>query len=378
MAVTTTYSSLASTCPAVRRIGILTGGGDCPGLNAVIRAVCRDAFHCGIRVVGIEDGYLGLIENRCRLLEERDVSGILTIGGTILGSNNKSNPQRHKVGTGPDGKPIYKDVLDDCLNTIRQHGIEALVTIGGDGTHTAAALFARLGVPVIGVPKTIDNDIMGTDITFGFQSAVATATLALDQVRTTADSHHRAMVVEVMGRNAGWIALHAGVASGSDVILIPEMPFAIEAVCERVRDRAKRGKRSSIICVSEGARFKGGQQVVARRVETSPDPIRLGGIAKMLAEQIEDETGVESRYTILGHTQRGGTPVAADRVLGTLLGSHAMTLLRQGRVGRMVAIHGSELADVDLATPAGKQRLVSTDDPLILAARNVGTIFGDE
>ncbi len=378
MAVTTTYSSLASTCPAVRRIGILTGGGDCPGLNAVIRAVARDAFHCGIKVVGVEDGYLGLIENRCRMLEESDIKGILNIGGTILGSNNKSNPQRHQVGIGSDGKPIYKDVLDICMHTIKQHKIEALVTIGGDGTHTAAALFARLGVPVIGVPKTIDNDIEGTDVTFGFQTAVATATLALDQVRTTADSHHRAMVVEVMGRNAGWIALHAGVASGSDIILLPEVPFSLDNVYKIVRERAEKGKRSSLICVSEGARMIGGQQIVARRVETSPDPIRLGGIAKFLAEKIEDETGVESRYTILGHTQRGGTPVAADRVIGTLLGSHAMTLLRQGRVGRMVAVHGNQLADVDLATPAGKQRLVKLDDPLILAARNVGASFGDE
>jgi 6-phosphofructokinase 1 len=370
-------TSLAFTCPTVRRIGILTGGGDCPGLNAVIRAVVRDALHCGITCVGIEDGYLGLIEGRCRILRQQDVSGILHVGGTILGSNNKSNPARHKVGVDAQGKAMYRDVLDECVGTLEKHGVEALVTIGGDGTHTAAAMFARKGVPVIGVPKTIDNDIEGTEITFGFQSAVATATLALDQVRTTADSHHRAMVVEVMGRNAGWIALHAGVAGAADVVLLPEVPFSLEHVYAKVRDRSEAGKRSSLICVSEGAKLQGGQQVVARRVETSPDPIRLGGIGKFLAEKIEDDTGVESRYTILGHTQRGGTPVAADRVLGTLLGAHAMTLLRQGKVGRMVAIQKGQLTDVDLATPAGKQRLVQAEDPLILAARNIGTAFGD-
>ncbi|HYF13820.1 MAG TPA: ATP-dependent 6-phosphofructokinase [Phycisphaerales bacterium] len=371
-------SSLAFTCPTVRRIGILTGGGDCPGLNAVIRAVARDAFHCGIRVIGVEDGYLGLIEGRTRELTEADLRGILNQGGTILGSNNKSNPSRHKVGVDADGKPIYRDVMPECLRTLERAGIQALVAIGGDGTHTAAAMFARLGVPVIGVPKTIDNDIEGTEITFGFQSAVATATLALDQVRTTADSHHRAMVVEVMGRNAGWIALHAGLASGSDVILIPEIPFSLDTVYALVRDRGSKGKRSSLICVSEGARLEGGKQIVARRIETSPDPIRLGGIAKFLADKIEDETGVESRYTILGHTQRGGTPVAADRVLGTLLGSHAMTLLREGKVGRMVAVQRGGLTDIDLATPAGRQRLVRHDDPHVLAARNVGSVFGDE
>ena len=371
-------SSLAATCPTVRRLGILTSGGDCPGLNAVIRAIARDAFHCGIGVVGIEDGYLGLIEDRAHELKDQHISGILTLGGTILGSNNRVNPSRHPVGKNPDGSTLYRDVTDQCLRTLEKRGIQALIVIGGDGTMTAAAVLARRGVPVVGVPKTIDNDIEGSEVTFGFQTAVATATMALDQVRTTADSHHRAMVVEVMGRNAGWIALHAGVASGSDIILIPEIPFDLKVVYDKVLSRSTLGKRSSLICVSEGARLEGGKQVIARRVETSPDPIRLGGIARFLAEKIEDESGVESRYTILGHTQRGGTPVAADRVLGTLLGGHAMTLLREGKVGRMVAVQRGELTDIDLAQPAGKQRLVRADDPLILAARNLGTTFGDE
>jgi ATP-dependent phosphofructokinase / diphosphate-dependent phosphofructokinase len=369
---------LALTCPNLRRIGILTSGGDCPGLNAVIRAVARDAFHCNIKVIGIEDGYLGLIENRMRELTDADMAGLLLRGGTILGSNNKTNPTKHKIGTDSGNKPIYKDVMPDCMRNIERAGIEALITIGGDGTQTGATEFARRGVPVIGVPKTIDNDIEGTDVTFGFQTAVATATDALDKVRTTADSHHRAMVVEVMGRNAGWIALHAGVASGSDIILLPELPFEMSHIYKCVRERSDRGKRSSLICVSEGAKVKGQGQFVARRVETSPDPIRLGGIAKFLAEKIEDETGVESRFTILGHTQRGGTPIASDRVLATLLGSHAMTLLREGKAGRMVAVQQGKLTDIDLSFAAGKQRLVKEDDPLILAARNLGSIFGDE
>jgi phosphofructokinase-like protein len=370
--------SLSTTCPNIRRIGVLTGGGDCPGLNAVIRAVAKDALNCGVEVMGIEDGFLGLIENRVRPITDTDLSGILNQGGTILGSNNKSNPERHAVGKNPDGTIRYENGMDRCLATLEEHRIQAMVVIGGDGTMTGAAKFCKLGVPVVGVPKTIDNDIEGTEITFGFQSAVATATLALDQVRTTADSHHRAMVVEVMGRNAGWIALHAGVASGSDVILIPEIPFTLEAVFEKVKQRRSMGKRSSLLCVSEGARLVGGKQIVARVVETSPDPVRLGGIGKFLSDKIEDETGVESRYVVLGHTQRGGTPVAADRVLSTLLGSHAMTLLREGKAGRMVAIQRGQLTDIDMEEPAGKQRLIRPEtDQLVAAARSVGASFGD-
>jgi 6-phosphofructokinase 1 len=368
----------STTCPNIRRIGILTGGGDCPGLNAVIRAVGKDALTCGLEVVGIEDGFLGLIENRCRRLSNADISGILTKGGTILGSNNKSNPERHAVGKNADGSPIYKNVSDDCFRTIKEHGIEALIVIGGDGTMTGAAKLCKRGLPVVGVPKTIDNDIEGTEITFGFQSAVATATQALDQISTTADSHHRAMVVEVMGRNSGWISLHAGIASGSDIILIPEIPFKLESLFEKVQQRCAMGKRSSLLCVAEGARLEGGKQIVARMISTSPDPVRLGGIGKYLADLIEDQTGIESRYTVLGHVQRGGTPVASDRVLSTLLGSHVMTLLREGKFGRMVAVQKGELTDIDMETCAGRQRLVKPEtEPLVAAARVVGTSFGD-
>ena len=369
-------TSLALSCPAVRRLGILTAGGDCPGLNAVIRAVVRNALRCEMEVVGIADGFVGLIEDRCRELREADISGILNTGGTILGSNNKANPARYAVGKDSSGAPIFRDVTSDCLATLVRHRVEALIMIGGDGSHSAAMNLARKGVPIIGVPKTIDNDIVGTEMTFGFQTAVTTAATALDQVRTTADSHHRAMVVEVMGRNAGWIALHAGLASGSEIILLPEIPFAFEKVCERVVERSTRGKRASLICVSEGAMMQGGQRIVARTDATSADPVRLGGIGKFLADKIEDATGVESRYVILGHTQRGGSPVPADRVLGTLFGSHAMRLLAQGKTGRMVALQQGALTDVDIATPADKQRLVPMDDPHVLAAIGTGVMFG--
>jgi phosphofructokinase-like protein len=369
-------------CPIVKRIGVLTGGGDCPGLNAVIRAVVLDALACGMTVVGIEDGYLGLIENRMRELEEIDTVGILNRGGTILGSNNRSNPAKFPVGENPppplgDGKIIYKDLTDQCLRNLRERGVEALVVIGGDGTMTIASIFADKGLPVVGVPKTIDNDIEGTEVTFGFATAVDTATEAMDRCRTTADSHHRAMIVEVMGRNAGWIALHAGVAAGADVILIPEIPFRMEPIYTKIIHRGKRGRKSTLVCVSEGAVPLGGSKIVARVDPLSPDPIRLGGIGKWLAEQIEDATGVESRFVVLGHVQRGGSPSPGDRVLSTLLGNHAMTLLREGKIGRMVAVQGGRLTDVDLRRPAGRQRLVSPDDPLISAARAVGTTFGD-
>lgn len=358
-------------------MAILTGGGDCPGLNAVIRAVAKDAFHCGIAVYGVEDGYQGLVENRFRELAPNDLAGILRRGGTILGSNNRANPSQYAVGKNPDGTPKFRDLTEDCLRHIHTRKIEAMVIIGGDGTMTSAAWFAKQGIAVVGVPKTIDNDIMGSEITFGFQTAVDTATDALDKVRTTADSHHRAMVVEVMGRNAGWLALHAGVASGSDVVLIPEIPFDMQVLVKVIHERERLGKRSTLVCVSEGAKPKGGGQIVAKVDPTSPDPIRLGGVGKYVAEILEKETGVESRYCVLGHVQRGGVPCAFDRVLSTLLGNHSMTLLREGKAGRMVAWQKGRLTDIDLEEPAGKQRLVNIDHPLVGAARAVGTSFGD-
>ncbi len=292
----------------VKRIGVLTGGGDCPGLNAVIRAVTKDALFHGMEVIGIEDGFAGLIEDRVHPLDRKAVGNILTRGGTILGSSNKANPQKYAVGTDDEGKPVYRDMVDVCMTTLELHRIEALVVIGGDGTMSAAKPFADRGINCIGVPKTIDNDLVGTDLTFGFSTAVANATDALDKVHTTAASHHRAIVVEVMGRNAGWLALHSGIASGSDVILLPEIPFDIEDVCHTVETRAQRKHGFTIVCCSEGAKPKGGKQIVDRVIESSPDPVRLGGVGKFVADQIEEKTGIESRAVVLGHVQRGGCP----------------------------------------------------------------------
>ena len=363
--------------PTIHRIGVLTGGGDCPGLNAVIRAVTKDALSHGVSVVGIEDGFAGLLERRTRPLSSDDVSGILTTGGTILGSSNKADPARHMIGRDAQGKPIHENRISDCVAYVRELGIDALVVIGGDGTMTVASQFIAAGVPCVGVPKTIDNDLFGTDLTFGFQTAVSIATEAIDRVHTTAASHHRVMVVEVMGRNAGWLALHAGVASGSDVILMPELPFTIEGVCAAVEARRAHGRRYSVVCCSEGAAPRGGHQIVDRVDDTSPDPIRLGGVGKWVADQVQDRMGIESRHVVLGHVQRGGTPVPLDRVLATLFGDHAIELLKGGVTNRLVVMQGGRVTDVPLVDAAGKQRLVPVDHPLVAAARSVGTTFGE-
>jgi ATP-dependent phosphofructokinase / diphosphate-dependent phosphofructokinase len=360
-----------------KRVGVLTGGGDCPGLNAVLRAVTKGLLRAGTEVIGIEDGFLGLITDRMRRLDHDAVSDILNLGGTILGTNNHSNPGRFYVGTEADGEPRFESRIDECLAHAESRGLEALLVIGGDGTMTSAQPLSARGLPMIGLPKTIDNDIHGTDLTFGFQSATAVATEALDRLHTTAASHHRVMVCEVMGRNAGWIALHAGVASGSDVILIPEIGYRLENVCDAVRERAKRGRRFTIVCVSEGAAEIGGEQVVRRHVAQSFDPIRLGGIAERLAGQIEAATDVPARFVVLGHVQRGGGPVHQDRVLGTELGIAAVNLVAAGRFDRMVAVQRGRIVDVDISEPAGKQRTVPLDDPLVAAARGVYTSFGD-
>jgi len=361
----------------IRRIGILTGGGDCPGLNAVIRAVTKTAIYDhDIEVYGIEDGYEGLIQNRVHPLPPEDVSNIITRGGTILGSSNKANPERYAVGYDENGDPKFENVVDRCLETIRHHHLDALVLVGGDGTMAGSKPFIEAGVNCVGVPKTIDNDLEGTDITFGFMTAVETATEAIDRVHTTAQSHHRVMVVEVMGRNAGWIALHAGLASGSDVIVIPEIPFNLGQICDFCVGRGKHGKRFSIICCSEGARPEGGQQTVSRIDPTSPDPVRLGGVGERLADDIERCTGTESRAITLGHVIRGGTPVSADRVLATQFGYRALKLLASGERNRLVVRQEGEVRDIDIHAVIGKQRLVPPDHDLVRAAKAVGTCFG--
>jgi phosphofructokinase-like protein len=363
----------------IERIGLMTGGGDCPGLNAVIRAITKTAiYQYGLRVFGIEDGFLGLIENRISELTSMHVSGILARGGTILGSNNRISPTHYPRGDDGNGQPRFVDATERCLANIESNRLDALIVVGGDGTMSCAAPLVDLGINCIGVPKTIDNDIVGTDITFGFLTAAATATDALDRLHSTAMSHHRVMVCEVMGRNAGWIALHAGVASGADVILIPEIPFDMDIVCEFVTSRMNRGRGFSIVAVAEGAVMKGGQKTVKKHDPDKPDPVLLGGVGAIVSEQIGERTQIETRTTVLGYTQRGGPPVARDRVLATQFGHHAVELLMSGAKGRMVGREAGELTDVDIRYAANKQRTVPVDDPLIVAARAVRTCFGDE
>jgi 6-phosphofructokinase 1 len=361
----------------IKTIAVMTGGGDCPGLNAVIRAVTKAAISKhSIKVWGVEDGYLGLIEKRLRPLNYSDVSNILSIGGTILGSNNTTNPFKYPVKN-KNGEIVLKDVSDACIKTLKSKKIDVLVCIGGDGTMTSAAAFAKKGLTVIGVPKTIDNDLCGTDVTFGFDTAVTTATEAIDKLRTTASAHHRVMIVEVMGRYAGWIAMHAGVAGGADVILIPEIPYKLEKICQFVQKRNSWGKTYSIIVVAEGAKELGGEMIVRETKAFSPDPIRLGGIANKLAGQIEQITQLETRAVTLGYIQRGGTPTPQDRILATSFGCTALELLVSGVKNRLVVMKDGKLSSVPLSQVAGKNRTVPTNYPLIKAARAVNTCFGD-
>jgi ATP-dependent phosphofructokinase / diphosphate-dependent phosphofructokinase len=359
-----------------KRVGVLTGGGDCPGLNAVIRSVAKACMsRYDMEVVGIEDGFDGLIERRFVLMDWMDVSGILTRGGTILGTTNKSNPFKWPIARIGD-EIEYADVSHKAMETMEALGLSSLVCIGGDGTMAIACQLATKGVNVIGVPKTIDNDIWGTDLTFGFDSALTTATEAIDKIHTTAMSHHRVMVIEIMGRYAGWLALEAGIAGGGDVILIPEIPFKLDVITKVVAERSKRGKRFSIVVVSEGAKYEGGDYVVERVIKDSPDPLRLGGIGSKLAKDIEKATGIESRVTVLGHLQRGGTPTAFDRVLATRFGVKAAELCYSGKTDLMVALKGNDIVEVPIAEVGGKNRRVNLDNPLLDVARDVGTCLG--
>ncbi len=359
----------------VRRIGLLTGGGDCPGLNAVLRAVVKAcAFEHGIDVVGIEDGYAGLINDRMRPLGSTDVGGILSRGGTILGSSNTANPFRVPQN---DGSGEFRDLSDHAIKTARQHGLEMLVVVGGDGSLSIGWQLEQKGLPVIGVPKTIDNDLGATDVTFGFDSALATATDAVDKLHTTADSHRRLMVLEVMGRYAGWIALGAGMAGGGDIILIPEIPFEIDKVADAIRERGFRGRNFAIVVVAEGAAPKGGELFVERRVENSTDAIRLGGVGRWVASELERILEREARTTVLGHLQRGGEPTPHDRVLATRFGVEAARLVAAGESGRMVSIRGTEITSVGLEDAVTQLRRVDPNSQIVQAARSVGTSFGD-
>ena len=341
---------------SIQRIGILTGGGDCPGLNAVIRAVVRKAVgHHGLEVLGIREGWLGLMTGDLIPLGLDDISGILPKGGTVL-RTSRTNPFKKEDGP------------RRVLESLKAHRIDALIPVGGEDTLGVALKFAAQGVKLVGIPKTIDNDLDCTDYTFGFDTAVTTATDAIDRLHTTAESHHRVMVVEVMGRHAGWIATVSGIAGGADCILVPEVPFDIEEVSELVQRRKARGKDFSIVVVAEGAKPKdSGVQVTATDKVDAFGHVRLGGIGTVVSEEIERRTGIETRVTILGHVQRGGSPTPFDRVLATRFGIRAVELVLAGDFGKMVALQGNRIVAVPLADAV--KRLKTLDMELYDIAR---------
>ena len=357
----------------IQRIGVLTGGGDAPGLNAVIRAVVKSAANCGCEVIGLEDSFDGLIEqNRWRKLEPKDVTGILRIGGTILGTTNRGNPFAYPVETSGG----TRDYSERCIEMFHELKLEALVVIGGDGTLSIAHQFFRRGIPLVGVPKTIDNDIVETTNTFGFDTAVSFATEAIDRLHTTAEAHHRIIVVEVMGRYAGWIALHSGIAGGADVILIPEIPFDLSKVADRIRERDAMGAHFSIVVAAEGARPVGGKLTLIKAAEGAFVE-RLGGVAALVAVDLEKLTGKETRSVVLGHLQRGGAPTSYDRTLATRFGARAVELLLEGQFGTMVAFHPPNIEAVPLERIVGRTRNVPLDFDLLRAARATGISLGD-
>jgi phosphofructokinase-like protein len=359
------------------RIAISTGGGDCPGLNAVIRAVVRTAIvEKGWQVSGILDGLTGLhTTTRIHQLDPTSVRDILDRGGTILGSTNRGNPLRHPVEI--DGRIEERDVTGDLIERARALDIEAIVFVGGDGTQAIAQAFHDKGFPVVGVPKTIDNDLDATDVTFGFDTAVGIAMEALDRLRTTAASHDRVMILELMGRHAGWITLHAGIAGDADVILLPEIPYNIDAVVRHLQRRKRSGITHSVVCIAEGARPSNGELAWLKPAEPGANA-RLGGAGEVLAGLLAERMNVESRVTVLGHIQRGGSPSAVDRILGTRFGVHAVDLIAQGRFGEMVCLRGTEVDSVPICDAIGRMKEVPVDGSLIRAARAVGTCMGDE
>ncbi|MBC9784824.1 6-phosphofructokinase [Heliobacterium chlorum] len=360
----------------IKRIGVLTGGGDCPGLNAVIRAVVKTAIRrYNLEVIGIIDGFYGLVNDIMEPMTEEKVAGILHRGGTILGTTNRDNPFRYAVEK--EGQLTFEDRSEQCIENLRRRGIDGLVVIGGDGSLSIALEFHKKGIPVVGVPKTIDNDLSATDVTFGFDSAVTTATEALDRLHTTAESHHRIMILEVMGRYAGWIALYSGVAGGADVILIPEIPFDLDKVCNHIRTRAEKGRKFSIVVIAEGAKEIGGEMVVQKMVAQSHDPVRLGGIGQSIGQKLEMCTGMETRVTVLGHVQRGGSPTAQDRILSTRYGSAAVDAVMEGKFGHMVALRTPKILAVPLQEAVGTAKQVNTDGQIVKAAKSVGISFGD-
>lgn len=336
------------------RIGILTSGGDCPGINATIRGVCKTAIrHYGMEVYGIHSGFRGLLDDDVVPLDENSLTGLLSMGGTILGTS------REKPFKSRPNSPVSEDKPAMMLKTIHDHKLDCVVCIGGNGTQKTAAKLAATGVNVVTIPKTIDNDVWGTDISFGFDSAVSIATDAIDRLHSTASAHQRVMVIEVMGHKAGWIALYSGMAGGGDIILLPEIPFDIHRIGDAIINRLKKGKPYSIVVVAEGIPTLGGKKA-----------------AQYIAEEIEYETGFETRETVLGYIQRGGGPTAFDRNLATRMGGHATELIANGQFGRMVSLRGSEITSVPLSDIAGKLKLVTEDHDLVVQGRRMGICFG--
>ncbi|MFI5058615.1 MAG: 6-phosphofructokinase [Candidatus Acidiferrales bacterium] len=356
----------------VKTIGVVNGGGDAPGLNAVIRAVVRSATGAhGMRVIGIYNGFDGLIwPEGAKELTDESVSGILPRGGTILGTTNRGNPFGYRGKE--DGKEVVHDYSSLCLENARRLGIDALIVIGGDGTLHIAHDFSRRGMKVVGVPKTIDNDLSATEVTFGFDTALLVATEAIDRLHTTAESHHRVMLIEVMGRDAGWIALHAGIAGGAHIILIPEIPFRFESICDAVHARENRGKLFSLVVVAEGVKLP--ETDPNGKVIPHPAP---GNVANTIAFTLREMLHKEIRVTVLGHVQRGGSPTPFDRILATRMGVHATDLVARGEFNRMVCLRAGKIESVTLEEALSQLKMVDPAGEIVHAARAIGTTFGD-
>ena len=359
---------------AKKRIGILTSGGDCPGLNAVLRGVVRSADKLGWEVVGFRDGFEGLLPEGgdYMILDRRTTAGIMHLGGTILGTTNRGHFVA-KVRAG-EKAAIPDEIIEQARKTFDHLGLSALIAIGGDGSLSTGLQLSESGFPVIGVPKTIDNDLEATAMTFGFDSAISCVADALDRLHTTATSHKRVMVLEVMGRHAGWIALYGGMAGGADIILIPEIPFDIQKVADQVLARDREGARSTMIVVAEGASPREGAQM---RIQTASGEYRLGGIGELIGKEIGDRTDKETRVCVLGHLQRGGAPTAYDRILGTRFGVQAVKLIEEGKFGMMVSYQNNESMAVPIEQAVHRLRRVDPDGQMVEAARAVEITFGD-
>ena len=377
----------------IKKVAILANGGDVSGFNAVIRGIVKTAENNGVECYGIIEGYRGLLNNDIVKLDSwKTASGILNKGGSIIGSSTNANVFNYKVEE--NGQVVYKDLSDICVKNAKDNGFDCIFTLGGDGTQKSARDFSLKGLNIIGIPKTIDNDVACTEITFGYNTAVSVATEALDRLHTTGETHHRIMVLEVMGRYAGWIALEAAIAGGADVALIPEIPYDINSVVTKIKNRQKRGKNFSVVVVSEGAKPKNGEITVAGTRDNGKgvDNTKLGGVGEKVAKELEKLTGLEARNTTLGYMQRGGTPTAFDRVLSTKYGTKAMELALEGKFGTLAVIKNGKLDSVSLEEVVGKNtkigavsgnteesnlRKVEMDDDLMKTARNIGINFGD-